>query len=186
MSTWDLPTTAEINGREFAIRSDYRAALDALDALGDPGISDAERGALLLAIVFPDHDELGPGDVEAARDFALWFLRGGEAGHRQPPRRLADWRQDFPIIVGPVNRVLGYECRAAEHLHWWTFLAAYCEIGDCLFAQVVAIRKKLAEGRKLKDYERRFYREHRDLVELRREEGETERELFEQWTSAKG
>jgi len=47
--------------------------------------------------------------------------------------KLADWEQDFPLIVNPVNRVLGYEVRDCEYCHWWTFLSAYYEIGDCLF-----------------------------------------------------
>ena len=44
------------------------------------------------------------------------------------------------------NRVLGQEVRAAKYMHWWTFLAAYQEIGECTFAQIVRIRDRLARG----------------------------------------
>ena len=39
MSAWELPTTVEVAGRSFAIRSDFRAVLDALAALTDPDLT---------------------------------------------------------------------------------------------------------------------------------------------------
>lgn len=191
MSTWELPRSATINGREFPIRSDYRAALDALSVLADPGLDDNERGVLTLTILYPDAADMDPTDHAEAIEFAKWFLAGGDGATKAPPVKLADWEQDFPIIVGPVNRVLGYECRAVPYdpdaneggLHWWTFLAAYNEVGDCLFAQVVAIRKKIAQGRKLEKHEQRFYREHGDLVDLKRKETPEEERILEHWIS---
>ena len=46
-----------------------------------------------------------------------------------------DGEQDFPFIVGPVNRVLGKEIQSLKYLHWWSFLSAYTEIGDCTFVE---------------------------------------------------
>lgn len=181
MSEWGLPTSAEINGHRHPIRSDYRAALDVLGVLSDPEMDDQERGACALTVFYPDLDDMPREDYEGAVEYMRWFLAGGDAGHRPPSAKLADWEQDFPIIVGAVNRVIGYEVRAVDNLHWWTFLAAYAEVGDCLFAQVVAIRKKLAEGRKLEKHERRFYREHRDLVDLKVKETPAESELLDEW-----
>ncbi len=181
MSDWGLPTTAEIGGRAHPIRSDYRAALDVLSVLGDPDLDDRERGTLAFTVFYPDYPEMGPQDVEEASAFMKWFLEGGDTRQRPPRAKLADWEQDFPIIVGAVNRVVGYEVRSAEYMHWWTFLAAYCEVGDCLFAQVVSIRKKMADGRKLEKHERRFYEEHRGLVDLRARKTREEEELLNEW-----
>ena len=110
------------------------------------------------------------------------FVTGGDRKPRQAGPKLADWAQDWPLIVGPVNRVIGKEIRSIEHLHWWSFLAAYYEIGDCLFAQVVSIRKKKRECRKLTKEEQRFYRDNRELVDLKIEESAWEREMLEAWT----
>ena len=60
-----------------------------------------------------------------------------------------DGEQDFPFIVGPVNRVLGKEIRSLKYLHWWSFLSAYTEIGDCTFQKIVSIRSKRAKGMRL-------------------------------------
>jgi hypothetical protein len=93
-----------------------------------------------------------------------------------------DWEQDFPLIVSPVNRSLGFEVRGVEYLHWWTFLAAYREIGDCTFAQVVSIRKKKMAGKKLDRAEAQFYADNREIVDLRRLETQAERDIFAEWT----
>ena len=101
-----------------------------------------------------------------------------------------DWSQDFQLIVAPINRVLGYEIRSKEYdsntntggVHWWTFLSAYQEIGDCLFAQVVRIREKKAKGKALDKSDRDFYRKNRDLVDIKVHYTEIEDELVKQWT----
>lgn len=181
MSGWGLPTSAEIDGATYEIRSDYRAALDILTVMADPDLTDRERGALAMEILYVDFEAMPRSAHEGAAEFLKWFVAGGDTGARPPRRKLADWRQDFPLIVGPVNRVLGFEVRSVEYLHWWTFLGAYMEIGDCLFAQVVSIRKKLRKGRRLEKYEREFYSENRALVDLHTEETDGEKEILDEW-----
>ena len=163
---WSLPASVTINGIEYAIRSDYRAALDVLVILDDPELTDAERGPLALHVFYPDFDDMPEDSHQEAADFLRYFIAGGELHAQQPKDKLADWQQDFPIIISPVNRVLGFEARAAEYVHWWTFLAAYSEIGDCFFAQVVNIRKKMREGKKLDKWERAFYKRNKAQIDL--------------------
>ena len=182
MSAWDLPKTAVINGREYPIRSDYRAALDVMAILEDKDLSDGERGDFAFRVFYPDYpDNMPRGDFEQAARYLQWFIGGGDLKGSHPKTKLADWQQDFPLIVNPVNRVLGYEIRECEYCHWWTFLSAYYEIGDCLFAQVVSIRKKKRAGKKLEKWERDFYRENRGLIDLRTTYTEDEMEFFKEW-----
>ena len=182
MSAWDLPESVVVGGSEHPVRSDYRAVLDVLTILEDLDLSDAERGALALEVFYEDFDDIDPSDYKEAAERLMWFVGGGDAPAKAPSRKLADWKQDFPIIIGPVNRVLGYEAREVEHLHWWTFLAAYMEVGDCLFAQVVSIRKKKSRGKRLEKHEEAFYRENRSLVDFQTEHTEAEEELISAWT----
>lgn len=181
MSAWDLPTQADIGGATYAIRSDFRAVLDVLTVMADADLTDEERGVVALEVFYEDFGDMLPSDYGEALEYMVWFVGGGDAAARRPRRKLADWQQDFPIIVGPVNRVLGFESRSAEYLHWWTFLGAYMEVGDCLFAQVVAIRKKLSRHRKLERHEREFYNENRELVDLKVRETDAEREILDAW-----
>ena len=46
-----------------------------------------------------------------------------------------------------------------------------------------AIRKKLAQGRKLETHEQRFYKEHAGLVDLKRKETPEEKQILEHWVS---
>jgi len=61
-----------------------------------------------------------------------------------------------------------------QYLHWWTFFSYYMEIGEGLFSQVVSIRSKKAQHKKLEKYEQEFYRENKKLVDIRKPLSEEE------------
>ena len=92
-----------------------------------------------------------------------------------------DWKQDFKLIVAPINRVTGREIRSLDYLHWWTFLAAYYEIGDCLFAQVVRVREQKSRGKALDNADAEFYRRNRDIVDLKTAYTQSDNEAFGAW-----
>lgn len=167
MSRWDLPTEVEVCGQRFAIRSDFRAVLDALAVFSDPELTEQQQAAACLQILFPKWERLP--DANAAFAAAMRFVNGGEpVPERSPVRpRLMDWQQDAALIAPAVDKVLGYSCRRCEYLHWWEFLGAFQSIGRGLFAEVVNIRAKRARGKKLDQQEQEFAREHDDLIRLR-------------------
>lgn len=191
MSAWDLPTSITIHGIEYRIRSDFRAVLDVLAAMNDPDlfIPDADeweqqavRMSVMTTIIYPDYELIPREDYQEACEKAIQFIdMGMEENKSRPSPRLMDWEQDAQIIIPAVNRVLGKEVRALEYMHWWTFMGAYMEIGDCLFSQIVSVRGKKARGKKLEKWEKEFARENKDLVELRtkysREELEEQEKL---------
>lgn len=163
---YELPTSIEIDGKAYNIRNqgDYRVILDVIAALTDVELNEREQAAAALCIFY---EEL-PADVQAAADAMVKFIDGGttaKSGKASP--RLMDWEQDFPLIVAPINRVVGCEIRAVPYLHWWSFLSAYMEIGECTFATVVGIRQKRQKGKKLEKWEQDYVREHPDTVNLR-------------------
>ena len=92
-----------------------------------------------------------------------------------------DWQQDFALIASPVNHVLGFEIRSVEYLHWWTFIGAYQEIGDCTFAQVVNIRTKKSKNQKLDKTEQEFYKRNKHLVDFKRKYSEQDEDIIKQW-----
>ena len=92
-----------------------------------------------------------------------------------------DWEQDFQHIVAPINRVVGREIRDVEYMHWWTFVAAYYEIGDCYFAQIIRIRELRAKGKPLDKSDQEFYKRNRSAIDLKATYTEKENELLDQW-----
>lgn len=176
-----LPTSMEVGGAEYAIRSDYRAVLDICAALSDPELDGQEKAAVALEIFYPDFDAMPTEDYQEAVDRFLWFLNCGEEQDRHSAPRLVDWQKDLPYIVAPINRVTGREIRAVEYLHWWTFIAAYYEIGDCLFAQIVRIRDLQSRGKPLDKQDREFYRRNKQLVDMKTRYTEQEDAVLSQW-----
>lgn len=180
---YDLPTAVEVNGTEYQIRSDYRDILTIIEALSDPELSNQDRAEAMLDIFYPQFDEMPQADYEEAIRQCLAFINcGDEEQEEKRNPKLMDWQQDFPLIVAPVNRVIGKEVRSAKYLHWWTWLAAYQEIGDCTFAQVVNIRRKKLRGKKLDQGEQEFYRKNRALVDFKRKYTEQDDAVISKWT----
>ena len=189
---YELPTTVDIGGITYEIRTDFRAVLDILVALTDPELSDSDKAETILDIFYfhPTFADMPEDDYdEGVRKF-IWFINlGNEEREEKKTPKLMDWEQDFQIIVAPVNRVFGKDIRSIPYdketnaggLHWWTFMSAYQEIGDCLFAQVVGIRKKLMTGKPLDKSEKEFYRNNRHLVEFKRKYTAQEDDVLSQW-----
>lgn len=194
MTAWELPTSLSIGGREYKIRTDYRAILDILSAMNDPEIfdpgmtekeKDMERTMTMLQILYIDFDSMPPQDWQEAADRAKEFIDCGIKDDGKPKPRLMDWEQDAAIIVPAVNKVAGMDVRSVEYMHWWTFLGFYMEIGECLLSTVVNIRDKKRRGKKLEKWEKEFYQNNKALVDLKSkreersdEEKEALRELF--------
>lgn len=181
---WDelLPTRMEVGGVDYEIRSDYRAILDICAALSDPELDGQERAVVALTIFYPGLSEMPPEHYQEARDRCLCFIRGGmEEDPRARFIKLVDWEQDFSNIVAPINRILGQEVRAVKYMHWWTFLAAFYEIGDCTFAQIVRVRDRLARGKPLDKLDREWYRNNQHLVDFKRKYTSVEDDLAKSW-----
>ena len=120
----------------------------------------------------------------------FWFINCGEDDDntRKAPK-LVDWEQDFQYIVAPINRVLGQEIRSIPYnweentggLHWWTFISAYYEIGNCTFAQIVRIRDKKSRGKKLDKQDQEWYKANRKLVDLKQTYSKSEKAILKEW-----
>lgn len=176
-----LPTWMEVGGAEYEIRSDYRVILDICAALSDPELTGREQAAAALEIFYLDIETMPPGDYQEALDRLLWFLNGGGTPEGRKMPKLVDWEQDFAYIVAPINRVTGQEVRAVAYMHWWTFLLAYYEIGDCTFAQVVRIRDRLARGKPLDKTDQDWYNRNRHLVDFKRKYTAQDNAVMDRW-----
>ena len=176
-----LPDSVTVSGTDYPIRTDFRTILEIFVMLDDPDLSDADKTEALLRMFYVGR----PPDPENALLAFTDFVDPRQTARTSATHntRLIDWQQDFDLMVAPINHILGFECRAAEYLHWRTFLSAYLEIPpESVFARVLRIREKLRTGKKLEKYERTWYNKNRDLVHLRPKFSKAEEELIEAWT----
>lgn len=166
MSAYELPTSLNIRGVDYSIRSDFRAILDVLIALGDKELDDSEKAIVLIQIVYVDWESIPHDCLQEAIEKAIKFINCDCKDDKKPKPQLVDWEQDANLIIPAINKVAHMEIRAVEYLHWWTFFSYYMEIGESLFASVVSIRQKNAKGKKLEKHEQEFYKENKSLIDF--------------------
>lgn len=180
-SAWDFPTSLNVNGKDYDIRTDFRVILDVLTALTDPDLQTDDpkldawiKTKTILEIMYPDYETIPPEDYAEAVRQASDFIDMGIKDEIKKPRTM-DWEQDAPLIVPAINKVLGKEIRAEKYVHWWTFLGAYMEIGEGLYSQIIAIRTKKAKNKTLEKWEQEFYRDNKKLIDLKPKLSEEEK-----------
>ena len=194
MYSWNHPTSLNVGGRNYTIRTDYRVILDILTAMNDPDIFEPgmteeekqlERALTMLQIFYIDFDTMPSSDWQEASEKACEFIDCGIKDDGKQKPRLIDWEQDAPVIVPAVNKVCGKDVRSVKYMHWWTFFGYYMEIGECTLSTIVSIRDKKRRGKKLEKWEQEFYRNNKKLVDLKtkkiersEEEKEALRKLF--------
>ena len=166
----ELPKSININGTDRAKRSDLRTSLLIFQGYKDVELTEQEKVMVMLECLY--FESISDGDYQEATEKAVWFLDGGSQSattenKSQKTKKLMDWEQDEQMIFSAVNKVAGFEVRAKDYLHWWTFLGFFNEIGEGLFSTVIGIRQKQAKGKKLEKYEQEFVRENKGLVTLK-------------------
>ena len=113
---WGLPTSVEIGGESYEIRTDFRVILDIFVMLSDPDLSGTDRAEGILAMFYVAPESIPPQHLQEAVDRFTWFQNGGQEqqnGKKQP--RLVDWERDYPLIVPPINRIFGRDIREVPY-----------------------------------------------------------------------
>lgn len=184
---YGLVTALTVDGQERKIRTHYQIILDIIEVLSNPDEDDADKLLFALQLFYVDWEALR--DIKAAVRQMYQFVDMGDNTRKKSPR-LVDWQKDYPRIIAPVNRVLGYELRAVPYdfdantggVHWWTFLAAFLEIGgDCLYSQILNIRDKQARGKSLSKEEKSWLKNNKDIVELKQKFSAAEEAELKKW-----
>ena len=165
MNLWELPRSASVGGREYEIRTDFREILKIIEELNNPDIPEWIRWHIAIGSFFVG--EIPAENKREAMNFLAEFISYQEL-ETKPGPVLMDWKQDAKAIVADVNKVAGKEVRAMPYLHWWTFLSYFHAIGEGQFSTMVSIRDKLRKGRQLEKWEKEYYRENKERVDLKK------------------
>lgn len=172
---WRLPESLNIGGSDYRIRTDFRDILTIFDAYNDPDLTDEAKTYVMMKIMYPDLETIPQEHLQEAADKAVEFMNCGMGDDNTNKPALMDWNQDAGILIPAINKVAGCEVRTLEHLHWWTFIGFYMEIGESLFSQVVNIRYKRAHNKKLEKWEKEFEKDNRKICRLNKRLSEEEK-----------
>ena len=150
---WGLPTSVEIGGESYEIRTDFRVILDIFVMLSDPDLSGTDRAEGILQMFYVSPEDIPPQHLQEAVDRFTWFQNVGQEPDKKKSPKLVDWEQDYPLN----------------------------DLGDCTFAQVVRIRDKKARGKTLEKDEREWYRRNSDLVNIKNKLSQEEETTISTW-----
>lgn len=160
-----LPTSLNIDGKEYKIRTDYRDCLLIFQAFNDVELTDYDKMQVTVQVLY----ENIPDNFEEAYSKAVWFLDCDDTVNKPHSKKpLYDFEQDEQMIFSAINKVANKEIRSVEYMHWWTFMGYFNEIGECQFSTVVSIRDKKQKGKKLEKWEQEYYRNNKETIELKR------------------
>lgn len=169
MDKHSLPTSVTIKDVECKFNADYRSIIKIFEIMSDPNLLDEEKMLVSLDYFYVDNSYAC--DTSTAISEMISFLNCGEHSKdhsNKNSKPLYDWEQDFNIIIAPINKILGYDVRSVEFLHFWTFMSAFMEIGESTFSTFVRIRDKMNRGKNLDKVEEKIYRENKDKILLKK------------------
>ena len=155
-----LPVAVEVEGREFAINTDFRDCLKVVMAFEDEELTGFEKQMILLQVMYP----VRPDDTEKAMEMAVKFLDGGiESGLEQSdekPVRLFSWAKDANFIFAAFKQTHGIDLDKEMDMHWWKFVALFMDLGsETFFQTLTGLRKRIFSGKASDD----DYRAAREL-----------------------
>lgn len=167
MNAWTLPTSVMLNDVEYELRTDFRAVLDVMEAMNDPELDEHMKAVVMLKIMYPDYREIPAECLEAAMKKACDFIDCGVEKKEKSGPRMIDWAKDAALMAPAVNKIAGKEVRTAPYVHWWTFYGMFGEIQEGLFFDILLIRQKMADKKRLDKQEMKFYKANKDIIDLK-------------------
>jgi len=157
-----LPDAVEIDGRKYAVNSDFRSCLRIMLAFEDQDLTPQEKHLVMLSNLYREI----PPDARDAMTGARWFPNCGkddQEGNNQP--RVFSWSHDAELIYAAFRQTHGIDLQTAD-LHWWKFIALFMDLGqNTAFCSLSALRKRVKTGKASKE-ERAAAREMGEIFEV--------------------
>ena len=163
----DLPTSLSVSGKDYNIRYGFKDCLNIIAAFEDDELTNEEKLIVMLDVLYEDADFTDE-NVEEAVEKAVWFLSAGRPQPSKEEKTLSRLEKDEQLIFAAVSEVANMDIRMDPNIHYWTYLSYIQSISSkSLFAIIVRIRDKMNRGEKLDKDEKKFYKENKEMIDLR-------------------
>lgn len=177
-----FPTSVEINGKEYALNTDFRVGLKIILAWEDPELTAREKTLIMLRLLYKEI----PPDTQKACELAVYFLNCGEEkddgeAAESPVRRVYSFTKDAKYIYSAIRQTHGIDLETVEYLHWWKFCYFFLDLDpDCMFQQMLHLRQQKQRGKLTKEEQAIYYR-LRDILDLPQEKDAETRSAEEEF-----
>lgn len=183
MNILKLPTSLMVQGCEYAINADFRPCVNIMRMFERNDLSDREKIQCMVGILYVD--EIPMQLMNEAAQQAVWFLNLGDeetSGSSKTPMRLFSWEQDLKFIISAVDKSAGFSTRSKEFYHFWEFMSAFMESGECVFNTIVHQRKLKRTGKQTKA-DKEWWAENKDIAELKVEFTDDEKAILDEFNA---
>lgn len=173
----DLPTSLNICGEDWKIRSGFKDCLNIMAALSDDELTPFEKTVVLLDSLFLDFDNMPAEYMDSAVEQAVWFLScGGRYKSTDDGEPLSNIEKDEQLIFTAISEVVWRDIRETPSVHYWTYVSYLNSIkSTSMFAAIVRIREKKSKHKKLDKEEKKFYEENKEMIDLNNPTDEDEK-----------
>lgn len=138
----------EIDGKEYELNTDYRAALYTILAFEDDELTQSEKACKMLDNLYFEM----PDNLELALEKAQWFLNSGKKPLEDDnPQRLYSFEQDAELIFSAFQQTHGINLNNTN-LHWWRFFSLFMDLGkNTFFCSLTGLRSRYYAGKCTKE-----------------------------------
>lgn len=182
MDILKLPSSLEVQGVQLAINADWRPCVNIMRMFERQDLTDSEKILCMVEILYVD--EVPDSMVADAAEQAIWFLNMGDdprakaSGKTSSAGRLFSWEQDLKYIISAVEHASHVSIRSQEFYHFWEFMSAFFETGECILNTLIHQRKLKKTGKQSK-MDREWWAENKDIAELKVELTTDEQEVLD-------
>ena len=182
-----LPEHVEIDGKKYAINTDFRISILFELLMQDRTILDSEKIDIALNLYYPEI----PHDLVQAVDKMLWFYRCGKDDEDDSVKNgspagsgrtsmIYSFEHDAEYIYSAFLDQYGIDLQDIEHLHWWKFRALFKGLKeDNLICKIMGYRS-IEITNDMSDSEKKYYRKMKQIYALpdNRTQEEKERDFI--------
>ena len=172
--TTALPDTITVDGREYAIHTDFRDWIRFCEMLLDEELKEEEK--IYIALMM--YKEEQPSNIQLAlKGLTDFYLMAEEVvndteeqieEHTEEievaPKPIYDWTVDSAYIIGAFQKTYGIDLMNIEYMHWWRFKALFTSIIEFDLEERIGYRALDTSKIKDKDERKRLDRIKKSLM----------------------
>ena len=172
--TTTLPDTITVDGREYAIHTDFRDWIRFCEMLLDEELKEEEKVYIALMM----YKEEQPSNIQLAlkglTDFYLMAeevvndaeeqLEEHTEEYEVTPKPIYDWTVDSAYIIGAFQKTYGIDLMNIEYMHWRRFKALFTSIIEFDLEERIGYRALDTSKIKDKDERKRLDRIKKSLM----------------------
>lgn len=164
-----VPTTVNIDNREYEINSDFRTSILFELLMQDGTIEEDDKILMALQLYYPDIPE----NIKKAIEQMLWFYRCGKDvssskgnGKSKGVTQIYSFEYDDDYIYSAFLDQYNIDLQDIEYLHWWKFKAMFKSLkDDNMIVKIMGYRSM--DLSKVKDKEQKaYYKRMQKLYEI--------------------